>query len=287
MTSRKTLLKTLNELEVLYTDLNRLIVEYATAGFEGNLIDKLTTNDNTHYWSNAICSDSNYLYLVWGSQYYLSKITEELKILPLEDWNLPDVKGTVYGMEIRKNILYILKDGPFYIFNLLQNCVTYNWKLLSNVYNMTIDDNFIYFPTYTHITIYNKEGQSIKEIRIPSTELCGIANDKEYLYVCNTSKDYKILVIKKETGTVIRELGQNILKKPSSIYLYDNFIYVWDYKCITVLSIENSEIFQYLGQGIDDIGNNDGATYLANHMCVVKNRFYVANPHSRRILMFE
>jgi len=204
----------------------------------------------------------------------------------------------VYGMQIVENYLYILTSRDFVIYSLIENLIIKSWPLPTVAYNITIDENLIYISSNNVISVYNKEGKSRKEkeiLRIGAQTFCGIAHDKEYLYICE-QEEKTILVFNKETNLYIREIGKKLLTKPSSIYIDQSFLYVWDFKCITVLStdIEEKEFFHKIFgpsknscPGLESLGNLDGTTYLTNHISIVNNRLYIAVPNLQCILMYE
>jgi len=273
----------------LPTVLIQLIIEYFRQPWlKGSLYDTLVMKIPS-YWSQSLCSDSHYLYLTFGDKYYRCKITEPKSGLNTEAWKI-NIDGEAYGMDLVNNILYMLKPRGFIIYHFLENFIIKEWNFPENrdVYNMTIDQDFIYFTTSSCIFKYNKEGKEIDQIRpTEKVDLCGIANDNEYLYICERHEN-KILVLLKEGSILIREFGKTRLKRPSSIYLHQNILYVWDFKCITVLSIENEEMYQVIGTGMEGIGNTEGTTHLGPHLCIVNNRLYVSTPASgNRIYLFE
>jgi len=265
---------------------------------EGNLLDKLIIDSKYEpYGCHSICSDSQYLYLVWNEKDYRYKMSEFKQIENSKAWNL-NFNEKIYGMQIIENYLYMLTSRDVEIYDLLQNCIFKKWRAPICSFNMIVDENFIYVSSFKTVIVYDKQGNiKTKEIwRTTKQRFCGIALDKEYLYVCEIQETKSVLVFNKETNVYTREIGRNILIKPTSIYWNQNFLYVWDFKCITVLStdIDNEEFVHKIlapkeisCPGLEYLGNFEAIEYLGNQICIVNDRLYVAVPRSQSILMFE
>jgi len=189
-------------------------------------------------------------------------------------------------MEIKHNLLYLLHQEKFFIYNLLQGTKIAEFVLHSNTSNMSVDENVIYFSSpKVDVFLLDKECKTVnKRINLKNWEPCGLGIDVHYLYVCDRQQN-RILVFNKERLKLIRQFGNPILKRPTSIILDNELLYIMDLERIVVLNIKG-EIFQVIGEGIPGVGNTQNVAILPRNFCIANNRLYVQTQNSR-VLIFE
>jgi len=276
----KELYDVLESFSLLPTVLVAIVIEYCRpASLKGNLLYTFSFPTQIK-WPRSMCLNSQYLYITSQANYYYYQIENEQILSQPNSWKLK-ITGSIYEMELDdNNTLYLLHPWKLIIYNLVQN-TRMECALASHVCNMSVDKNVVYLTTGNIYAFYKKE-TTLHKI-ITHEYACGVANDKDNLYICDRSMN-NILVFDKIQYQMIREFGNQILKKPTSILCYNNFLYISDLERMVVLTI-TGELFRVIGENTG-IGNTSGVGFLPRNFCIVNNRLYILSRNSS-VLIFE
>jgi len=141
MTSKKELLRVLNDLEIFYSDLNRLIVKYdAFLQWESTASKSWEQKG----WPYGILSYQQYVYICncGPSNFLIYNLNDEKKIL--ENQSFKDPSGI--DIDEKNNILYIADKNNVTMVNLKLEIVS-SWKLpeQNNTFRgLKIDNNRLF-----------------------------------------------------------------------------------------------------------------------------------------------
>jgi len=284
MRNHKNLLKLLENLEVLYTDLYLLILEYDTTPKE--YIEEWPGPYGSLNLRNVV-HDNQYLYFNCGGV-HIYRYSFDGKLIQTLSFN-------AYAMEMINNQLYLLNDKSFYILDLINVSVIQRWELPKKVfvYSLKVDLEKIYFTqraslNRNYIFLYcKKTGKEIKkfgslqesqkngEFNCPA----GITIEKQDLYVCDSGND-RIQVVNKENGSFIHQWTTS---RPLSLLIDQNLLYVGDTTGIQVFT-KDYQCIQTIGSRV--LGSGPGEFRYVSGLCIVNDKLYIVDNSNERIQVF-
>jgi len=289
MARSKSLLKLLNNLEILYTDLTSLIVEYDTpVPWLGTKVHEIKV---TKSWQMA--TDQKYLYVStsMSNNYYVGRYT--LNTLQLVDKFSPLTTWTC-GVDISGNELYVSDNNVVKVLNINTKDIIRQWNLPANSYNIKLHAGNLYCVCNNHIIyVYNLSGNLIKQFGKNGTGNgefnypFGIDIDDKYIYIADYS-NHRIQVFSLEHCTYSHQWGSSgtqngQFNQPYAIRLYGGLCYVGDYVGIQVFTTD--------GQFLSRFGKSSGGTGIGEFrdisgIVMIDNRLYVSE-HDGRVLVLQ
>jgi len=300
MTREKALIKFLDELNLFYSDLNRLILQYDKEPIEFQI--------NGKYMFEWKCPEEkvhDFQNIVQDNQTLLINCIEQNEIYRYSfDGNLVNtLQYYALAMEIVHTQLYLLDDKNFFILNLQTNSMIESWDLpkeegdLIGGVSLKVDRENIYFaPFYSlshYVYLYSKKGKEIdkfgskNESEADGEFYCprGIAVDEEYLYVCDSYND-RVQVVDKKNGTFICQWknGQRSIYYPLSILWYEHLFYVGDRYGVQVFTKQGkcNQVF-----GISKDGSGKGEFDVVTGLCMVNDKLYIVDCCNSRIQVWS
>jgi len=265
MTRKLNLLKILDELGILYTDLNDLIGDYdAMHQWESKAYTGWIPNGTP----TGITSSRKHLYITYSSSIIMyNKLGERLKE------KSSDSSGA-WGIDIdeTKNLLCFINYDTITILNLKLTLIK-SWPLPTSPYygfrGIKMNNDILYLTIEgchrlfilqisdgTNVTTRGKvnSGSKPEEFNYPN----GITVCSNYIYVCDRN-NHRVQILKKERVTYSHQWGgddQSRFLNPCSIYYHilEEIFYIGDKYSIQLFSIDNMFI-QRLEEDNDDEGH--------------------------------
>jgi len=192
---RKNLLKMLDDLDLLYSDLNRIILEYEAWSFEGKYLFEWQGPKGDHiFW--RVVHDDQYLYINCSQQREIYRYSLDGKLIN-------SLKYYAIAMEIINNQLYLMDDSKFFLVDIKINSLIQSWNLPTENnesvggWYLKVDQEKIYFtpcPSDIHyVYLFNKNGREIKKFGKKEEsqkngefhQPYGLTVNEKYLYVCD------------------------------------------------------------------------------------------------------
>jgi len=292
MGTEKILVENLDNLNLLYSDLNRIIARYAaTPKLNGEYMFEWKLK-KSHRCIRQIVHDNQYLYINCffglGQIYRYSFDGKPIKSLEL--------RASV--MEMVNNQLYLMDDtSKFFLVDIQTNLMIQSWDLPEGggCYLKVDQENLYFTPRHTgmsnYVYFYSKNGKEIKKFgniecskkegEFDSPE--GLTVDEKYLYVCDTLNN-RVQVIDKKNGLFIRQWkgGISSFVMPRSILLYDNFLYVGEHCRIQVFSKKGYclQLFGSQGDGEGEFGGIIG-------LCIGNEKLFILDIENERIQVWK
>jgi len=296
----------LNELNIFYTDLNRLIVDY----------DKLVEWEDTSYntwgidYPFGIVGDENYMYACQPDSNIITKYNLQGELLGKQSLQSP----AGIDIDIKKSLLYIAGKAHVTLIS-LQSFETslrswalpthYSWnfrgiKLDGETLYLTLrDPHNIFVCDRNDGKVLNKFGSEVLSSSKgnfnqpcgltlgPKSGLHGVHSDDEYLYICD-NQNHRVQILTKDEGHYVSQFGRggadgrSELRYPNSIYYsnFDSIYYVGDWFSI--------QLFRLSGERIKRIGNqNQFNSVYGIWKCENNDQLYVSDLKKRRIQIFR
>jgi len=279
----------------LYSDLNRLIIEYDVIPIK-SLYEKELWFPGGDCNLQRIVHDDKYLYINCSKQEQISRYSF--------DGNFIDIWFTkkAFAMDIVNNELYLLDDSKCWILDIKLNAIIGDWDLPKEKegsvggWYLKVDqkENF-YFTSYrytNHVYLYNKLGKEIKKfgkkekssLEGEFSNPWGLTVNEKILYVCDCSNN-RVQLLDKENGNYISRLPdvQRLFDRPRSILLHFNLIYVVDWSGIQVFTSHDNTCIQTFGK----CGEGEGEFQGVSGLCLVNDKLFVADQINGRILVWN
>jgi len=282
----------LENLQVFYRDLNRLIAQYEMPLEWESTPFSLWKLDKTF----GICSDQKHIYICHLDSQFLGMYNLNGDIIKTISLSGP-VGITI---DIKEKLIYIADLDDLIIFNVQLEKLT-SWKLPglrggANERWLKIDENILYLTTWSAHKVFLFESQKGKFVKDYHSDPgnsygqpVGLTIYKQLLYFCDYDS-HCICILKKNTGRLVtqwgtkgQELGQFI--SPVSIY-HDTleFFYIGDSGHVHVYTLD--------GQCIARIGDKFGKEMnqfggLVYGICEVNDNLYTSDRENDRILIFK
>jgi len=278
-----------NNLFVLPTDINRLIVQYdASIQYNTKPIQIWTCS----YYPRGIIADHKQLYICDGDSISTSPLhlgTVSSKIIP-HKCDLPLTEPT--AIDIYENNLYISEKKNVSTFS-------FEFKLLStfpipntnNYYTcLKVDKGDIYvtISDQHQILMYTGDGKLKNKIgSINSSSSNGKFNCPTGLYICD-NWNHRIQALLKDKDRYLRAWGteggnNGQFYGPYSIYCNENILYIGDNICVQLFMCDGT-FLQRIGGS--KTGSDEGKFYLGRGICVVGDQLYVSDMWNQRIQVF-
>jgi len=295
MDREKDILKLLNDLSLLYTDLNRLIVQFDTLiAVDGIYLHEWQCPKREIHSLQRIGHDNKYLYINCLKQNAIYCYSFDGRFTKSFNYR-------AFGMEIVNNQFYLMNDLRMFIIDIQTNVLILNWDLpkensvsVGGWYLKADQDKIYWTPfQYSHyVYLYKKIGKEIKKFGArKSSEKkgqfnspYGITVNNKYLYVCD-KWNHRVQALNKDTGKFIREWksGKREFKYPRSILLDENLLYVGDNIGIQVFMKEDNQCIQLFGSS----GSVRGAFDEVTGICFVKGKIYIVDCGNSRIQVWS
>jgi len=296
----KSALKVLNDLDLLCSDLNNLVMEYDSPSIlHGKYMSEWQCPKGNSHSLWRIVHDNQYLYINCSMQ-------KEIYHYTLDGKPVDSLKYLVYAMEIVNNQLYLMDESKFFLVDTKTNSMIQNWNLPKENNtsvggrDLKVDQEKIYFTPFKYnshyVYFYSKNGKEIKKFGSRGNGKNGEFNgngefncpadltvNEKYLYVCDYGND-RVQVLDKENGKFICEWkeGQRKIVRPTSILLYENLFYLGD--------LDGIQVFTKAGQCIQLFGRygyNEGEFSNIRGVCIVNDKLYIVDGLNCRIQVWN
>jgi len=331
MQTRYTLMEKeiLEGLQFLPTVLSAIIVNYWAKWqrLDGNYFQQWSLPAGSRNNPFGLTTDNEFLYIsdpnprqlyvytlegeyikTWDPRNFASDLQRDSQYYPfLCDWD-------PRGLEIEKEIIYIMHKKMFTVINRVENKVIYQWLLpdvneqsglFLKIDQFEKDEKIIkkvYFTIeYSHkLYQYQVDGTIIKNYGTDvASSICGnfhypngVTTDEKYLYVCDYG-NFRIQVLEKDNGQFVTCWGKYGLKEngdfyaPSGIYLYEDLLYVSDWYRIQVFDKKKGKWIQNIGQVLGKTGTEAGQFNIPKCFVIVNRRLYLTDWGNHRIQVFN
>jgi len=304
MTRKKSLLKILDDLKLLYTDLNRLIVQYDAIDLWSRLPEASWETTGYPY---GIINYNHQVYLC-NHDYGLSHL---LSIYNPNGETIKENRSLQHpsGIDIdQKNLLiYIAHKAQITILNLNLELIS-SWDLpvgskeSFTFRGLKLDDTILYLTIngIHQIFLCNpSDGNVLKKWgNVPKSALqgefnCpnGITVDDMYCYICDC-KNHRVQVLFKENGNFYSQWGNGNKNKkfgqfnsPLSIYtdFKDEIIYIGDTFSVQMF-LKDGICLQRLGGEVK--GDRSTEFHYVFGIYVMNDQLFVSDGNNKRIQVF-
>jgi len=291
------LLKIFNDLKILYTDLNHLILDYDRTEWE-------TTACKTWYLNNTPYGINKY-----QNQIYICiPFHHPVLIKNLDGQTIQTISDFIQyptGIEIdsKNSLIYISDMTHMTIFNLKIERIS-GWKLPVGIgwgfRGIHIVEKYVYvtMECVHQVFICNKDDGKV--ISRWGTEKAGSGKDQwneprgvvvenQNAYICDCN-NFRVKILRNGQGRFVtqwggtkgRELGQ--FRAPSSIYFFEEIFYIGDYSNIQ-LFCKDGHCEQRIE--ITQAGSMEGEFHWVGGICFLNDEMYVSDTFKNRIQIFR
>jgi len=300
MRRKEQLLKILSDLEVLYTDLNRLIVEYDLIHWVGSYQWKTSCDPQ------GLTSDQFNLFLCVPQEHCILSYTlqgqfiEDIQKTQLttttlfQPWEIDFYQNHLYIIGLQ--CVYILKfpnKTPITSFPLPQETGDFRdvaIKVDNQIIYTSIADLEMFGYTLSAVLLYNTQGILQKEFKIPTHKMkkqfapTGMDIFKTFLYICDWS-NHVIWVLNKDNGVHQMTWGNEgqVLGEfyhPQCISIYDEIWYIGDFYSIQLFTVEGlclERIESWKSTKLDRVYS----------ICIFQSCLFLSDNMTKRIRVFE
>jgi len=298
MTRQKALLELLNTLDLFYTDLNRLLVQYDTrTPWQTTACNSWNQNSpcgllsfEPHRHIHVCTRDSHLVFTFNTSGEILQK-------------NLSLESPSGIDIDEKNSLLYIADQTHITILNLKLESLS-SWKLSKespstwSFRGLKVDGNILYLTISGLHEIFShnsQDGKLLKEFGSEGSENgafnypLGLTVNNKYVYICDRN-NHRVQILTKEDGIYFSKWGngtkQGQFEDPRSIYncLSEDLIYVGD-SCSVQIFRRDSICIQRLGD--KESGTKMNQFNIVYGICVMYDRLYVSDWNNHRIQIFE
>jgi len=281
--TKKDLLKLLDELKLLVTDLNRLIIEYT----ELLLSRQVQEVEIESCWKMA--TDQKHLYIgTWRHPRVLRYALNTFQ--HIDTFNL---KSASRGLDLFENELYVSEaNNTLSIFSVSTKDLIRQWHTFQTINAIKYYKGNLYCAGHDGIiVVYNLLGDLIQQFGKKGTgngEFFyphGIEVDNKFIYIADSAND-RIQVHHLENFSCSHQWGGiEQLRSPHEIRLYEDVYYVSNLTCIRLYTKDGQLLLNFdkslPGSGmIKDFGNIGG-------MLMINNYLYVSDIGNGRIVLLE
>jgi len=301
----KNLIKILDDLEILYTDLNRLIAEYEIGEWDTTASASWKTQDRPF----GLISDSQHIYICILDtnlilKYNLNNNKNSEQITSIKAPSAIDV-------DYFKSLLYIAGKHDVTLLDLNNDTVVSSWNLPVNTIwkfrGIKIDGSIIYltlrFP-YVVFLCDSNNGKVLKKFGNENEEQvsskqgefnqpCGITVNIKYLYICD-NQNHRIQVLTKDKGIFKTQWGKHKQKErekqgfflPYSIFYdekHEKIFYIGDRFSVSLWT--DGECFRRLGD--QESGRKMNQFDAVFGICKTDDRLFVSDFENKRIQIFR
>jgi len=301
MSRAKALLVLLNNLQILYNDLNGLVVAYeksrqwetiASSRWKSQNDPAGLISDQQHLW---VCDETANVVLKYNSNGEIVKRSAALKV--------------PFGidMEEKEGRLYVADKTHITILNFnLEICTSWmipiqiplysdrrRLKVNNNVLYLTIQNSHhVYLCKKTDGQLLNTFGTSgSKDGQFESPS--GITVNNQYLYVCDKN-NHRVQLLTKDEGVYCTKWGigkegttQGEFSCPNSIYysFEEKIVYIGDNYSVQLFEKKEGICIQRLGD--TEQGKNMNQFYVVASICIMNEQLFISDEFNQRIQIFK
>jgi len=193
------------------------------------------------------------------------------------------------------NSISLVKKKLF-IVDIPTSSIIKNWKLPTDqaARDLTVDEEKIYITLFSlnYIYRFNKEGKELKKLGGEDGKSrkegsfvhpAGLTKNEKYLYICDCTNQ-RVQVLEKDDGSYLCQWkeGERPFRSPQSNLLYENILYVGDWKGI--------QIFDKAGKCMKSFGSEgegQGKFFNVRSLCIVNESLYIVDYGNKRIQVWN
>jgi len=306
MLRQKDLFELLNNLQLLYSDLNRLILEYEIPReWESTPYDTWKTTDK----ATGFIPYQQYLYACIPDRNLLITLNAKSREIVARNTSM----SLPAGMDIdhTKSILYVAGKTSVTLISLQNQKVLSRWDLPVKSNNadfrgIKISENLIYITIRCIHQIFlcnNLNGEIKKKFGQKNSSSnqgqydfpMGITLNNKNLFICDRN-NHRVQIVTKEVGIFQFQWGSKENKEgknkgefiyPSSIYLdkLEKILYIGDWYSVQLFIIEENQWIQRLGG--EKAGSDMNHFNFVYGICKIENELYVSDGNNKRIQIFR
>jgi len=300
MEREKDLISVLNNLNLLYNELNRIVVQYEMP-IDFKYLSEWQLQKGKDHTLLRVVTDNQFLYINCCKHSEIYRYSFDFKLVTSHS----RLAHEAYAMELINNQIYILNDVKFFLLDIKTNSIVMTWPLPKEKegpvggLNLKIDQDKIYFtPSQEfsphHIYLYNiKTGKEIRkfgtrekgEKEAEFKDPAGVTVNKHYLYICDKN-NHRLQILDKLNGTFIYQwkMGFRLISFPRCILLIENLLYIGDDLGIQVFTKDIIKCIQSFG-GIK--GTNKGEFWRVTGFCFVEGKLVIVDSGNSRIQVWS
>jgi len=275
----------IEDLKVLYSDLNRLIVEYDTSvPWLGKKVQKQNIISS---WKMA--TDQKYLYICqWGGNCVLRYTIDGLELID----KFP-LTSNAAAVDISDDKLYIYRwDRGITVFNINTKVIIREWCPPAKSVSLKIYDNHLYYASQVGtIYVYSLSGDLIKQYDCGKKGIVfifGIDIDDKFIFIAERNK-CQIQVYHIENGQLSHQWGNKGIENglftlPNEVRLYQELCCVGDQCGIQVFTKEGDFLCRF---GKTSPGNGEGEFKRVVGILMIGNRLYTSEEDNNRLMIFQ
>jgi len=283
---QKSLLKLLDDLELLYTDLNSLIIGYDTVHWEGKQVQEIKIDSEP--WK--MVTDQKHLYIC----------TMNIERYTVDSLKLVDnftLGAQPYAIDLSGNELYVYERGAqVKVFNILTKEIIRQWKPTGHSTAIKLNDGNLYFANYFDhdIIVYNLSGDLIKQFgKLGSgpSEFdapVGMDIDDQFIYITEYG-NHRVQIFHLVSCTYSHQWGRQgdangEFTCPYEIRLHEGLCYVGDAHGVQVITKDGQFLFRF---GKSTSGSEIGEFRDIRGILVIGNQLYVSDSSNRRLVVLQ
>jgi len=285
----------LNDLQLLYKDLNHLIGDYDSPTTWEKIASTSWDQKND---PSALLGFQQHLCICLGNSNSVLTCNTNGEIM---QENSALRTPCAIDIDETNSMLYIADVTHITILNIkLQFLSSWNWGRSELVVSrgLKVDGDILYLSIYGFYQIFlcnSQDGKLLKEYGSGLHDLFGspdaLTVDNKYVYICGYFS-HSVQILTKQNGVYVSKWGtekastkQGEFDHPNSIYnhMLEDLIYVGDRASIQIFR-KDGFCIQRLG---DQPGNQMNQFNMVSGICVMDDRLYVSDSRNHRILIFN
>jgi len=304
MIRQKNLLALLNDIKLLYSDLNRLILEYE--------ITREWTPAAEATWKHVkpygIINHEQHIYVCRYNENLITKYNLNHEIIE----QITSIKSPAgIDIDIEKSLLYVASSTHVTLRSLQNKTILKSWKLpignTTDFRGIKVDGSLIYLTIRSSHQIFlcnSQDGENVKKFGNEKESSLngnfhfpmGLTVNKNYIYICDRN-NLRVQLLDKEKGLFFSEWKG--FHKPYSIYYenFENIFYIGDWYSVQLylsdIQIKNnqkmdrSKCIQRIGS--DSLGSTRGEFSFVYSVCrdPINDRLFVCDYNNQRIQIFS
>jgi len=290
-TQKQFILELLGDLQILYADLYRLIMEYEPRLWEGKQVQEIKMDSDP--W--RMTTDKKYLYLCMRNFKCVSRYTVDT--LQLVD-EFPMISPS--AIDISGNELYVHEeDVSIKVFNIVTKEIIREWNTLGYARAIKVNGENLYYADCSQendyqIHVYNLSGSLIREFgklgSEPGEFMCpyGMDIDDQFIYIGDNANSrvqvFHLLSFSSshQWGSSGKENGK--FTNLHEIRLYQDLCYVGDDIGIQMFTKEGDFLCRL---GKDKAGSGPCEFDCIRGIVVMDTRLYVSDYANTRVVVYN
>jgi len=287
------LLKILNELEILYNDLNGLILQYDAMS---EWVTEAETIWHPKSYPHGLLHFEQHLYVCTFSKGIL--VFNENGEIINKNSSLTYPSGI--DTEIKNSLLhiYIADRTHVNLLNLKLECLS-SWKFptlpsFAGFRGLKVDGHSLYLTIQGQDQVFvcnSQDGKILNQFGNQLKGPLGVTVDNKYIYICDRF-NHRVQILTKETGIYFSQwgeekgTGQGQFYLPRSIYyqILDDVIYVGDWMSVQIFR-KDGVCIQRLGEATS--GSQINQFDAVHGICVMNDRLYISDGNNERLKIFK